>query len=98
MLQQPLPLSTGDPGSFALRTIVERKPRIIAQVIECHQVPAGTRQPGGTFEPEASFYLRILPARDVSCPVGTGSGAALCTSPACPPTSALDSQMWTSRS
>ena len=31
-------LSTGHPGSFALRTIVERKPRIVAQVLESNRV------------------------------------------------------------
>lgn len=30
-------LSTGDPGSFAMRTIVERKPRIVAQVLESNR-------------------------------------------------------------
>jgi hypothetical protein len=36
-------LSTGDPGSFAMRTIVERKPRIVAQVIESNAVSGGLR-------------------------------------------------------
>jgi hypothetical protein len=36
-------LSTGDPGSFAMRTIVERKPRIVAQVLESNRVAAKAR-------------------------------------------------------
>jgi hypothetical protein len=39
MPRLPPPLSTGDEGSFAMRTIVERKPRIVAQVIGAN--PAG---------------------------------------------------------
>jgi hypothetical protein len=39
----PPPLSTADEGSFARRTIVERKPRIVAQVLESPRVPAGVR-------------------------------------------------------
>ena len=38
-------LSTGDPGSFAMRTIVERKPRIVAQVLESNRaVPSDVRE------------------------------------------------------
>jgi uncharacterized protein with ATP-grasp and redox domains len=37
-------LSTGDPGSFAMRTIVERKPRIVAQVLESNRVSDEVRR------------------------------------------------------
>jgi hypothetical protein len=39
----PPPISTGDPGSFAMRTITERKPRIIAQVLGANRLSAHAR-------------------------------------------------------
>ncbi len=39
----PPPLSTADEGSFARRTIVERKPRIIAQVLQANAAPPAVR-------------------------------------------------------
>jgi uncharacterized protein with ATP-grasp and redox domains len=43
MSDQPLPpfLMTSDPGSFAWKTIVERKPQIIRQVLADNDYPAG---------------------------------------------------------
>jgi len=40
----PPPLMTSEPGSFARRTIVERKPQIIRQVIEDNNYPPGIVQ------------------------------------------------------
>jgi hypothetical protein len=37
-------LSSGDPGSFAMRTITWRKPKIADQVIEANELPADARQ------------------------------------------------------
>ncbi len=40
----PPPLLTSDPGSFAMKTIVERKPRIVAQVLETNVVSGERRR------------------------------------------------------
>jgi hypothetical protein len=38
MNDSPPPLSTSEPGSFAMKTIAERKPRIVEQVLETNRV------------------------------------------------------------
>jgi len=48
----PPPLMTSEPGSFARRTIVERKPQIIQQAIEDNDYPPGIVQALGTFKDE----------------------------------------------
>jgi hypothetical protein len=48
----PLPLMTSEPGSFARRTIVERKPQIIRQVIEDNDYPPDIVQALETFREE----------------------------------------------
>ena len=55
----PPPLMTSELGSFARRTIVERKPQIIQQVIEDNDYPPGIVQALETFKREiASLRLR----------------------------------------
>jgi uncharacterized protein with ATP-grasp and redox domains len=57
----PPPLMTSEPGSFARCTIVERKPRIIRQVIEDNDYPLDIVQALGTFREEiASQPMRLL--------------------------------------
>jgi hypothetical protein len=57
----PPPLLTSEPGSFARRTIVERKPQIIRQVIEDNDYPLDIVQALGTFRGEiASQPMRSL--------------------------------------
>ncbi len=57
----PPRLMTSEPGTFARRTIVERKPRIICQVIEDNDYPPGIVQGLETFRKEiASQPMRPL--------------------------------------
>ncbi len=57
----PPPLLTSEPGSFARRTIVERKPQIIRQVIEDNDYPLDIVQALRTFREEiASQPMRPL--------------------------------------
>lgn len=57
----PPPLMTSEPGSFARRTIVERKPQIIRQVIEDNDYPLDIMQALETFREEiASQPMRPL--------------------------------------
>ena len=51
-LELPSPLMTSELGSFARRTIVERKPQIIRQVIEDNDYPPGVMQALETFREE----------------------------------------------
>ncbi|TEU12529.1 MAG: protein-glutamate O-methyltransferase family protein [Anaerolineales bacterium] len=60
-LELPPPLMTSELGSFARRTIVERKPQIIRQVIEDNDYPPGVVQALETFREEiASQPMRPL--------------------------------------
>ena len=57
----PPPLMTSEPGSFARKTIVERKPQIIRQVIENNDYPAEVVGRLGAFQREiAAGPLRPL--------------------------------------
>ena len=60
-VELPPPLMTSEPGSFARRTIVERKPQIIRQVMEDNNYPPGIVQALETFREEiASQPIRPL--------------------------------------
>jgi uncharacterized protein with ATP-grasp and redox domains len=60
-VEWPPPLMTSEPGSFARRTIVERKPQIIHQVAEDNDYPARTVQALEAFREEiASQPMRPL--------------------------------------
>jgi hypothetical protein len=76
-IELPPPLMTSEPGSFAWKTIVERKPQIIGQVIEDNGYPPGTvarleafkdeiaRQPMRSLiehAPDVAFWNRELAA------------------------------------
>ena len=43
-LKPPLPLSTGEPGSFAHKTLVTRKPAVLRQVLADYDYPASITQ------------------------------------------------------
>ena len=62
---QPPLLMTSEPGSFARATIVERKPQIIAQVIQDNDYPLDIVRELGAFEQElAQEPVQMLAASD----------------------------------
>ena len=64
--REPPPfISTGDPASFAMRTIVERKPRIIQQVIDTNPLTEAVRQRLGALRTEIAEGV-------VASPLGAG--------------------------
>ena len=68
----PPPLMTSEPGSFARKTIVERKPQIIRQVAEDNDYPADVVRRLEAFKQEiAAERLRLL--------VEDAPGVAACT-------------------
>jgi uncharacterized protein with ATP-grasp and redox domains len=61
----PPPLMTSDPGSFARATIVERKPKIIGQVIAENNYPLAIVEALGNFRDEIATQ-KIQPLKDQS--------------------------------
>ena len=70
LLTLPSAISTGDPGSFAMRTIVERKPKIIAQVIARNDLSTAAREYLGRFLQEIRGGVVANPFADGGIPEG----------------------------
>jgi uncharacterized protein with ATP-grasp and redox domains len=62
----PPPLMTSELGSFARRTIVERKPQIIQRVIEDNDYPPGIVQALVTFKREIASHLLRQPMQPLA--------------------------------
>ena len=69
MRQLPPPIMTSEPGSFAQRTITERKPRIIDRVVATNAYPHATRARLAALQDELDSGLVAAP-----CPIGDPAG------------------------